>query len=308
MKLLPTLSSNRPLALLVALALLSLLSMALETKATIVHEAVRRTASMSAYPFLVAQRASAQGIDYVLDMLYGYNNLRSENEARAHDLAQMKESLTRFAEVQHENARLRDMLGFQRAERRLTLLPAAVLGTAKGTLTIDRGASHGVRESMGVVTADGVVGVITEVGDRASTVATLHHPHCNVGAMVRRNRIRAYDGIVKASKSDLSVICTMEYIDINDDVRQGDVVVTAPESMFPSSYPVGTITRVHHSETLWRFADVTPAVDPYSLDEVFVVVRAALAPEELAGPQPSPVASNAPEMPDNRTIQDRFAP
>ncbi len=308
MRLFPTLTGNRPLALLVALTLLSLLSMALGTKATIVHKSVRRVAAMSAYPFLVAQRATASGTDYVLDLFLGYNDLRTENEARAHDLVKMKQSLTRLVEVQRENRRLRTMLKFQRDERRLSLLPASVLGTAKGLLTIDRGALHGVRESMGVITADGVVGIITEVGGRASTVATLHHPYCNVGAMVRRNRIRAYDGIIKASKSDLSVICTLEYIDINDDVRQGDLVVTSPESVFPSGYPVGTITRVHHSETLWRYADVMPSVDPYRLDEVFVVIKASLTAEELAGPSATGDFSNAPEMPDNRTIQDRFAP
>ena len=277
MRLFSIISANRPLALLITLSMLSLLSMVLDTKATVVHQAVRRGAAMSAYPFLAAQRAVADSTDYVLDLVVGYNDLRSENAALRGDLVEMKESITGLVELQRENARLRGMLGFQREERRLTLLPAAVLGAAKGTLTINRGAAHGVRASMGVVTADGVVGLITEVGGRSSTVATLHHPHCNVGAMVLRDRIRAYDGVVKASKSDLSVVCTMEYIDMNDDVRQGDVAVTTPESVFPSGYPIGTISRVHHSETLWRFADVTPAVDPYRLDEVFVVVRAALS-------------------------------
>ena len=138
----------------------------------------------------------------------------------------------------------------------------------------------------------------------------MHHPHCNVGAMVERNRLRAYDGIIKASKSDLSVICTLEYIDVNDEVRIGDVVVTSPESVFPAGFTIGMIARVHHSETLWRYADVVPAVDPYGLDEVFVVKRAAMTSDALAGPASEVLrpVSLAADMPDERTLQDRYAP
>ena len=70
--------------------------------------------------------------------------------------------------------------------------------------------------------------------------------------MVERNRLRAYDGVVHASRSDLTRLCTMEYIDIKDNVRIGDVVVTSPESLFPTGYLIGRVVAVHDSGTLWK--------------------------------------------------------
>ena len=39
-----------------------------------------------------------------------------------------------------------------------------------------------------------------------------------------------YDGVVKANGTDYNYICTMDFIDMKNDVRQGDIVVTSPEN------------------------------------------------------------------------------
>lgn len=302
---------NRPLVILLVLCMLSLVSMATGTQGTVVHRGVLRGAAVAAYPFLKLQDLASRGADYVLDYFVGYNELRARDTVAREVETKLNAAMGSLWEARQENERLREMLAYQRGNPRLTLVPARVLASARGTLTIDRGALHGVREAMGVITPEGVVGMITETGRLAATVATLHHPRCNVGAMVMRNRVRAYDGVIKASKSDLSVLCTLEYIDVNDDVRVGDMVSTSPESIFPPNLPIGRITRVHHSETLWRYADVRPAVDPYSVDEVFVVQRASLGPDVLTGahqPAVAPSSATGAEMPDLRTLQDRLAP
>ncbi|MCC6142187.1 MAG: hypothetical protein IT368_00115 [Candidatus Hydrogenedentes bacterium] len=108
----------------------------------------------------------------------------------------------------------------------------------------------------------------------------------------------------------------MEYIDLKDEVRVGDQVVTSPESLFPSGYPIGTVTAVHGTGTLWRTAEIDPAVDPYALDEVFVVTTYSSATEDLEGPPPEAVEETVeleadaqpPPAADMRTIQERFAP
>ena len=138
--------------------------------------------------------------------------------------------------------------------------------------------------------------------------------------MVLRNRLRAYDGIIHASGSDFSQLCTMEYIDMKEDVRSGDWVVTSPESQFPAGLPIGRIRNVRSGAGLWKSAEVEPLVNPYRLDAVFIITHAVEGAEYVAGP---PVAlraeargdgdeeaglSLAPEMPDMRPLQERFAP
>jgi cell shape-determining protein MreC len=97
---------------------------------------------------------------------------------------------------------------------------------------------------------------------------------------------------------------------MKDDVRENDEVVTSIESVFPPGYPIGRVVAVHHDTGgVWQTADVEPAVDVFSLDEIFVLRQAVTPMEELMGdPRAELPLSVAPMMPDTRTIQDRFAP
>ena len=123
---------------------------------------------------------------------------------------------------------------------------------------------------------------------------------------IDRNRVR---GIVHGTGSDLSRYATMKYIDMKDDVRENDLVVTSPESVFPTGYPIGRVVNVDDTGSLWKTADIELAVDPYRLDEVFLLRQAVTPVEELAGPAPEePAQSVAPTTPDKRTLQDRYAP
>ena len=306
-------SEHRPeviLAILVSLALASLLT---GTEATLVHQGINRLVAITAYPFLKTKYGVEGAVDYAFGLFFSYDALRTENAVLEREKLQLKAAAIQRAELLRENERLRRMLHFVRNEPRFSLEPVRVIESYKGMLRIDRGAAHGIEAPMCVVTEEGVVGLITEVGDFSSVVATLHHPECNVGAMVQRNRLRAYDGVIHASGSDLHRICTMDYIDMKDDVRVGDAIVTSPESLFPPGYPIGTVSAPPHDVgSLWKTVEVSPWVDPYRLDEVFVIRRAVLSNEELAGVQPKPfmtgAVSGAPTMPDERSIQERYAP
>lgn len=303
---------HRPVVVLIVLVALSLASLITGAEATFIHVAIKRAVSLTVYPFLKVKHSVEKAADYTFNLVFNYDAVHRENAALRQNVATLKAAVSRRAELHDENRRLRQMMDFMRSQPRLTLEPAAVIESYKGMLRIDRGSLHGIRESMAVVTEDGVVGVVIEVDAVSAVVATLHHPECKIGAMVMRNRLRAYDGVIHASGSDLSRICTMDYIDMKNDVRVGDMVVASPESLFPSGYPIGVVSAPpHESGSLWKTAEIAPAVDPYRLDAVFVVRQAMPEPEELAAP-PGPVVarspSKAPELPDNRPIQERYAP
>lgn len=287
---------------------LSVASLVTGTESNLVHNNARRVVSIVAYPFL----KSVQMVDAAGSYLYGfvadYHELQQENSELQHLGVELRLLQAQNDELAAENQRLRSEMQFLRDQPRFALEPASILQSAKGILTIDRGAMHGIERSMAVITQDGVVGVVTQVDDFTSIIATLHHPDCKVGVMVWRNRVRAYDGVIHASGSDLSLICTMEYIDLQADVQPGDMVVASPESLFPAGYPVGVISDVPPSETLWRRAEIVPMVDPYRLDMVYIVRRAAESHDVLAGPPVSESTNQATKQPDMRPLQERLAP
>lgn len=305
-------SAHRPVAVLVVLVAGCVLSLITGVEATLLHQAVNRVVSITAYPFLKAKYGLEDSVTAAVDIVIGYAALREENQALRQRVVEHQTALAGSSEIRRENARLRRLLQFEEANPRFTLEPVHVIESLQGMLTIDRGRIHGIERSMSAVAEQGVVGIVAEVYDLTAKVATLQHWECKVGAMVLRNRLRAYDGVVHAG-GDAGGWCTMYYIDMKEEVQQGDVVVTSPESLFPAGYPIGTISAPPHSMgSLWKWAEVTPAVDPYRLDEIFIVRRSVLSPEELASaPQEEAVekagaadapAGNAPPL------QERYAP
>ncbi len=302
--------AHRPVILLVTLVTLCLASLGTGVESTVIHRAVIRLVSLTAYPFLESRAALESGVDRVLSAVFSQEGLRQENEALRQEVALMRRALAARNEMAAENRRLRASIGFLQSEPRLLLEPARVIESLKGALTIDRGSRHGVEPFMGVITPQGVVGVITNVGDFSSRVATLHHPDCKIGAMVERNRMRAYDGVLHADGT-FRLICSMWYIDLKDDVRVGDRIVTSPESIFPSGFPIGTVRAVHDGESLLKNAEIEPFVDPYRLDEVFIIRAAGPRLEDLQGPErinPRAAAGNLPANDEMIPLQEQFAP
>lgn len=293
--------------ILVVLVVLSLASMATGTRGLFIHSGVRTVVSMTAYPFLKALRSIQDGAAYTTGLVFSYDAARKETEAARQRLGDLMQRAARRDELLQENARLRRLLDFVRNEPGLALEPVQVIESLKGVLTIDRGSLQGIRESMCVVTEDGIVGIVTQTEPLTANVITLHNPDCSVGAMIVRNRVR---GRVRGSGSDLSRYCSMNYIDMKDDVRVDDLVVTSPGSIFPSGYPIGRVVSVlGESGSLWKSAEVEPAADPYRLDEVLILRQAVTPIEEMAGTEPAAIAvSAAPAIPDQRSLQERYAP
>lgn len=314
------LSEYRPLVVLVVLSALSLFSLITGTESTVVHDSISRVVTLSSYPFLKLRHVAVSVPSRMYHFVTDYNAVYRENHALKEEIVDLKRYEAHRKQLQLENKRLRKMLGFISNQPRFTLRPAVVLESYRGMLRIDAGMQAGIQSSMGVITKDGVVGVVTEVADFTATVATLHHTDCRVGAMVLRNRLRAYDGVIQATGSDFSHICSMEYIDITNEVGIGDVVVTSPESQFPTGIVIGKVMAIR-SGNLWKSAEIIPNVDPYRLDEVMVVMRAVDDASYIAG-LPTAMgadaedasmhipgtASVAPELPDMRSVQERYAP
>ena len=296
---------------------MSLTSLASGTKGSVVSDGVRTVVSIIASPFWKALHTIEAGTSYVSGLVLSYDSARKEADALRAELHTLMLEAADRHELKAQNERLKAMLQFEREEPGLVLLPGdvvrvpgEVISRSGGMLTVDRGSLHGVKEFMCAMTKDGVVGVVLRVEPTLCKVATLHSAECRIGAMIRRNRVL---GVVHGSGNVMSHVCTMRYIDLKDEVRIGDEVVTSGGSggsvLYPPGYPIGTVTGTREENALQRAAIVDPAADPYRLDEVFLVMRAQTPEEELAGPQrPSDIASMAHSMPDDRSLQERYAP
>ncbi|MER5447363.1 rod shape-determining protein MreC [Streptomyces sp. NPDC002766] len=149
------------------------------------------------------------------------------------------------------------------------------IGAAQGfswTITIDVGASDGIKRDMTVLNGDGLVGRVTTVGPNTSTVLLANDPDFTVGT-----RMENSDELGFASGQGDRPL-RVELLNGKADVKKGDRLVTfgsEADKPFVPGVPVGVVSRVQPSEGgLTRTIYVTPYVGFTKLDIVGVVVEA----------------------------------
>lgn len=197
--------------------------------------------------------------------------------------AKLSAEAVAFAELKRENRRLKRLLKL--AEKTPgKWIAATVAGTSPSPfsykiLILDKGEKDGIKEGMSVAaeiggtgkTGGAVVGRILKSLRRNSQTLVITDPASSVDAFTQRTRAR---GVVKGRGNG----CVMEYIDAQADIQTGDIVLSSGrDGVYPRSMIVGTVGRIHSGSGIKK-AEVIPAADPYSLEEVIVIPG---APEEL---------------------------
>lgn len=235
------------------------------------------------------QRAAAWAGDQVNGTLINFGDIMAvheQNKMLRREVEQLREQNVKAEEFSAENVRLRELLGYKNLATQFDLLMARVIGREAATwtrmITIDRGTEHGVQKNMAVVTARGLVGVVTEAGLISSKVQLILDPRISVGALVQRSRVA---GIVEGNP-DNAIQPRLVNIPRNEDIAEGDVVITSGfGGIYPKGIMIGQIRLVKNDSTgLLHLAVLETAVDFQRLEDVAVIVASREAPPEPLSP------------------------
>lgn len=185
-----------------------------------------------------------------------------------------------------ENVRLREQaIAGQQAERLLVLqravpfesVPAPVIARdptgVLHSIVLGIGSDDGVKTGHVVLSDQGLVGRVSEVGTNFSKVLLVTDSSSVVSALVQGSRAT---GIVRGQFGDSLI---MDWLLQTEPVKEGDVVITAGlgigeelRSLYPKGLVIGTIAQVKAAEAAaYNRAIVTPAVDLRRLEHVLVV-------------------------------------
>jgi rod shape-determining protein MreC len=145
------------------------------------------------------------------------------------------------------------------------------------TVVIGAGTDQGVRVDQVVLSEQGVVGRVSEVGSNYAKIVLITDSGSSVSALVQTSRA---SGIVRGQYGDTLV---MEWILQSDPVKPGDVVVTAGlglgtelRSLYPKGLVIGTVVDVTKAEvSAYQRAVVAPAVDLRKLENVLIIIDPA---------------------------------
>ena len=201
--------------------------------------------------------------------------LNEENKALIDENETLKEQLRNAELLEKENERLRDYLDMKNKYPSFAMEEGMVISHSSGNyitnFTLNRGTLHGIAPNMPVITKDGIVGYVVEVGLNWCMVSTLIETATSVGAYIPRSEVV---GIVSGDYSMRHEgTCKIGYIDAEADIEVGDTVYSSGTgSVYPADLKIGTITAIEANEydrTL--VATITPAVDFSSLKWVMII-------------------------------------
>ncbi|MGH3137124.1 MAG: rod shape-determining protein MreC [Gaiellaceae bacterium] len=184
--------------------------------------------------------------------------------------------------ARQENDYLRGLLDYLDSPRfpgDFAPIAAEVIGRPAGAFTqaivVAAGSSNGVRVNDPVVTADGLVGLVTRVTPDTARVQLLTDEEAAVSAIDLRT---SAPGIVRHARGTRETL-VLDRVRKQDRVRVGDEIVTAGwrasglSSLYPKGIPIGKVTSVGQTDTdLYQQVQVDPFVDFGSLDAVLVLV------------------------------------
>jgi rod shape-determining protein MreC len=173
------------------------------------------------------------------------------------------------------NARLREQACIAR-QYRWKMQPARVASRDPAnwwrTLKIDVGSRDGIVTNAAVVTPQGLVGRVAEVGFAQSQVVLVGDPDCRVSVLISETREQGMIAPVSSSPLDDTLV-ELSYLSRNSKLAVGQTVVTSGlGGVFPKGIVVGQIADFRTmGYGLYKEARVSLAVKMNVLEEVWVI-------------------------------------
>lgn len=176
-----------------------------------------------------------------------YGRLADENERLADRVAELEQKAAHAEVLEGENEWLREYLSVREYLTDYTMVDASVIGRESSSYrtvyTLGKGALHGIKADMAVVSPMGIVGRVESVGATYCTVSVITEDTGAVGAVCARSGAR---GVVRGSLALRGDgLCSMDFIDEFADVQVGDVILSSGSgSVYPYGFIIGTVVEL----------------------------------------------------------------
>ncbi len=127
-------------------------------------------------------------------------------------------------------------------QQQYTYLSAKVISNTTNRinnyLTLNKGSKQGIKKNMGVISPQGIVGIVKDVSENFCTVTSLLHSKSKISAKIKKND---YVGTIVWNGDDYRIV-TMKDVPTHVKIYIGDTIISSGYSMmFPEGISIGTI-------------------------------------------------------------------
>jgi rod shape-determining protein MreC len=214
--------------------------------------------------------STIQGIAYSRVFRFKeYLHLHKINQELVNENNLLHNQLDYYKQILRDNPEMNDT---DFPGRKFTYIPARIINNSVNKqynyLTIDRGANHGIKPEMAVISSKGIVGVVYAVSGNFSTVISLLNRDFRLSAKIKKNNYfgsLTWEGI-NPHKASLSEI------PYHVNVQEGDTVVTSGySSIFPEGILVGKVSAFEVEESNFFRIDVELSEDFNQLTYIYII-------------------------------------
>lgn len=244
---------------------------------------VRDTVMTVVSPFMKGASSIGSSIRGFAEYFTEFDRLKEENEILSSKVKELEGEIYDAKLLEKENEWMRAYLGAKRANTEYSYCDANLIGSETGdfisTFTLDRGSSSGIKEGMPVITDDGVVGRVSEVGLTFCRVTTIINYDSSIGAYLERSgEVGLVSGDFDRRRDGC---CILEYLKFDADVEVGDKIYSSGlGSVYPRGLYIGEVKEVTgdpYNHT--KIAVVKPAADLENLKKVMIITNYSVETE-----------------------------
>lgn len=228
-------------------------------------------------PFQKAANGISGGVTDFFAMLRSNKNYARENQELKKQIAVLEDKIRRNDAYALENERLRALLELRDKDTAFEYVAGDVVASDltnwSKTFTIDKGLVDGVSKDCAVVTPNGIVGYVSEVGRTWCKVVSIIDSSASAGATITRLNVNA------VVSGDLALAaegkCVMNYLTKDTNVEIGDYAVTSGiGGIYPQGLYIGKVVRLEDDASgLSQAAIIEPGVDFRDLSEVMIIKK-----------------------------------
>ena len=224
------------------------------------------------------QSASTSVSDYFknrTDRALHYDELEQENTKLREEIFALREEIRSREAMEKENVQLRHALGMSERDSSFVFEAAEIVAKNSDnwtrSFTINKGAAAGIAPDNCVITSEGMVGFVSEVGNTWATVTAITDTTMEAAAIASRTRD------VASAEGDFELMSDgkfrLSYLSRDTQVLEGDIIETSGVGgLFPKGIVLGVVSEVRNeSHGISKYAVVSPAVDLDRVNHVLVI-------------------------------------
>lgn len=217
-----------------------------------------------------------RGVKDFVDFFLNFSDVRDENKELKKENDKLKAEIDEYSKLKEENERFQKVLNFKDEKNNYDYIGTNIIGISGDSILngyiVDRGKDDGIEKGMVVISADGLVGQVSSVGNNWAIVQCIVNENVKVAVMV--DSTRENTGILQGYKDYFNNnLAKVLNLPMDSEVKEGDIIVTSGlGGYYPKEIKIGEVVSVEEDRVkVMKSAIVKPYVDFNKIEELFIV-------------------------------------